>query len=248
MTLHTYTTPAGATVEARDREEIGLRFGRYVVIGHSSPNKTRNRRVVCRCDCGTVKTVPLTYLRNGRSRSCGCYSRDQLIRRNYRHGQTDTSTYQIWRGMIGRCRARFAKKGERYAARGISVCDRWCDYENFLADMGERPDAKASLGRIDNDGDYCPENCRRETRTQQNRNTSRNHFIEFQGQRKTLSEWAERLGMHHTAILGRLRRGWTTEEAVSRPVDERSRNKRGSPLPANLRGLEGLRKAMEGVK
>jgi len=100
-----------------------------------------------------------------------------------------------------------------YGQRGIKVCDRWLSFENFFADMGERPDG-CSIDRIDSDMDYCPQNCRWATPEIQSNNTRRCKFIEANGKRLTVAQWARETGLSENCIHGRLRRGWSPARAV----------------------------------
>jgi hypothetical protein len=118
--------------------------------------------------------------------------------------------------MIRRCRNDTRKNYALYGGRGISVCDRWLKFENFLADMGERPLGK-SLDRINNDGNYDPKNCRWADHFQQARNRRGNSTLTVGGVTKTYSEWSAMLGGDRGLVADRMRRGWAPELAVSKP-------------------------------
>lgn len=121
--------------------------------------------------------------------------------------------------MIRRCTDPRRADFQHYGARGITVCERWLrSFEHFIADMGQRPSPKHSLGRIDNSRGYEPVNVRWETHTQQLRNFSRNRMITANGETKTLAEWAELLGAPSRLIHQRLDYlRWPAEQAVSLP-------------------------------
>jgi hypothetical protein len=106
----------------------------------------------------------------------------------------------------------------RYGARGIQVCDRWLhSFENFLADMGPRPSPKHSIDRIDNDKDYCPENCKWSTAREQARNRSSCRYLEHNGRRMLISDWAAELGVNRALLTKRLKRGWSVEQTLTTP-------------------------------
>lgn len=135
-----------------------------------------------------------------------------------------TTTYRRWQAIKNRCFNPGDKNYRHYGGRGITLCERWLSYVNFLADMGEAPRGMW-LDRIDNGKGYEPGNCKWVTPTQQLRNTRRNHIVEFNGMRKCLSEWAEYLGVDFRAIHARVQAyGWPIERALTEPV--RARQKR----------------------
>lgn len=149
----------------------GERFGRLLVIERATGTHLRKGvHWLCRCNCGTEKIIASDLLRSKETKSCGCLKKDAASIAHFKHGYEGTPTYICWVALKFRCLNKDYWQYQDYGDRGISVCDRWLVFENFLADMGERPKEK-SIGRIDNDGPYDLLNCRWETRSQQARNT-----------------------------------------------------------------------------
>jgi hypothetical protein len=128
-------------------------------------------------------------------------------------------TFKSWQKMRARCNNPNQHGYARYGGRGITCCERWAVFDNFLADMGERPEGR-ELDRINNDGNYEAENCRWATRRQQTLNTSKNRRITYQGESLTLAEWARKRGLSVNTLASRLRAGWSVAAAITQPVDQ----------------------------
>jgi hypothetical protein len=159
-------------------------------------------------------------MRTGNTRSCGCLYVEQARTMNLIHGRSHTpGVYSCWSNMMKRCRG---VSDPYYGGRGIKVCDRWHSFENFLADMGERPVGQ-TIERIDNDGDYEPSNCRWATRKEQSRNQRKNILVTLNGETLCLSEWAERLNINVGTVRSRIKRyGWSSAKALTVPLISRS--------------------------
>lgn len=180
---------------------IGQSFGRLTVLerGGTYRKKIKYR---CRCVCGNEVIVLGACLRRGHTKSCGCFKRE--LRTQLRHGHGThagrSGTYQTWIGMRGR-RCGFEP--------------RWSVFENFLADMGERPSG-TTLDRIENSLGYSKANCRWATGIQQGRNRTITRKVTFGGVTKPLAQWAEELGLKYHTLLMRLRRKrMSLEEAMT---------------------------------
>lgn len=133
--------------------------------------------VIARCICGNTFHVTRYALRNKLTKSCGCLKREEFKKRVTTHGLSKTPIYVLWAGMINRCTYITNISYPRYGGRGIKVCDSWKYFENFYADMGNKPTPRSVLDRIDNNLGYCKENCRWVTYTQSNRNATSNKEI-----------------------------------------------------------------------
>lgn len=125
--------------------------------------------------------------------------------------------YFAWHAMMSRCYRKYHQSYRNYGARGITVCSRWHSYENFLADMGRRPSTQHSLDRIDNDGNYEPDNCRWATYKEQQRNKRTSAHITIDGRTQTVSDWADEMGVSRNRIQSRINIGWDPKDAVLQP-------------------------------
>ena len=134
-----------------------------------------------------------------------------------KHGDYGSAEYRCWSHMKARCGNPKHRQFKHYGGRGISVCDRWMDYDNFLSDMGRRPTPEHSLDRRENDKGYTPENCRWSTRVEQNRNNRGNHMLTHEGKTMCIMDWADHTGIRHTVIRVRIDRGWPVERALTEP-------------------------------
>lgn len=157
------------------REDLtGRVFGRLTVVSYSHTHKTPSGQSkaswLCQCECGNQLVVKSQPLKIGNTSSCGCLRNELTGNRSRTHGMTGTPTYETWRGMRERCERPDNHRYSSYGGRGIKVCDRWMNsFENFLADMGERPDGM-TLDRIDVNGNYEPGNCKWATDAEQRMN------------------------------------------------------------------------------
>ena len=170
---------------------------------------------LCQCDCGTIKTVLNTALTNGLTISCGCYHKEHATEFAKTHGFYYHPLYTIWKNMMDRCYNKKCKAYKYYGGRGINVCKRWHDIKNFVEDLIGRP-GKLTLDRIDNNGNYEPNNCRWVSQKIQCNNTRANRKITFSNLTLTLSEWSEKTNINRDTIRHRLYRyNWTVEDALT---------------------------------
>lgn len=194
---------------------IGQKFGRLTVKGIDT-EKTGDRWLwICRCDCGATTKASTGSLRCGTTTSCGCWKLEELSLRATTKSYRDTAEYKTWMGMRARCNIPSATNYGDYGGRGIKVCDRWNDFFAFLSDMGPRPH-NHSIERNDVNGDYCPENCRWATKSEQANNTRVNRLITVDGVTKSVRQWEDHMGYREGTISTRLRHGWSESDAVTR--------------------------------
>ena len=165
---HTKSCGCGAVNTPSDI--TGQRFGKLVAIRPVGVNKSRSIAWESKCDCGNTVKVDGSKLRFGHTKSCGCVAKEKAALMNFIHGKSRTPEHGVWAGMWQRCTNPKHKSYEGYGARGITVCDRWKSFENFYADMGERPSKNLSIERRDNDKGYEPGNCYWATWKEQNLN------------------------------------------------------------------------------
>lgn len=194
----------------------GKRFGKLTVLRYAGVKK-RVAWWVCVCDCElkTEKEVRASSLLRGTSMSCGCMSKlgHKLV-----HGYNKTTEYRIWLQIKGRCYCKSNKQYKDYGGRGIKMSDDWKNsFESFLVDMGKRPSANLSIDRIDNDGDYCFENCRWATNEEQANNRRSSKKIFFNGKNLTLRQWAIELCKDYDKMAIKIDNGWTPEDVLLCP-------------------------------
>ena len=204
---------------ANFKDMTGQRFTRLVVLSRAKSDTNGNARWNCRCDCGNATVSSGFTLRNGEAKSCGCLTTEQLTRRATKHSKSHTSEWWSWVHMIQRCDNPNNAGYKWYGERGIKVCERWYDFENFYADMGPKTSPRLSIERKDYNGNYEPGNCIWGTSRQQSRNKRNNRWVVYQEKRMTLTGAIELAGsgMSLGAVRGRLKRGWPLEKAVETP-------------------------------
>lgn len=174
---------------------------------------------MCICDCGCIKKIAQGHLRNGHTKSCGCLRTETTIKRNFKHGMTRKSIYRSWQEMTGRCLKPTHPAFKDYGGRGITICSNWIgNFEAFWRDMGNKPHG-TSLDRIDNNGPYCPTNCRWASAKQQANNRRSNAVYVFNGVAHTISEWADIHGIDQCRLRRRLcELSWPIERALLEPI------------------------------
>lgn len=198
----------------------GERIGRWTVQA-AIQIKAQSSYQLCRCDCGIERFVLVRSLRHGGTQSCGCLSKELAAARKLTHGharrihgRSGTKAYRTWNHMMSRCTNPRVNNYADYGGRGIKVCERWQKFENFLEDMGEPP-PRASIDRVDNDGNYEPGNCEWRTPREQSSNRRNNILVTHAGTSLILSEWARVTGISYAVLLWRFKRNWPTDRLFS---------------------------------
>jgi len=208
---------------------IGAKFGLLTVLSFVDEKRysgSIKRMACCECECGTLVKVEKYNLSSGNTTKCLSCSNESRKEKHLKHGNSIAmkeddplgyNCYTRWQSMKRRCYKEYDSHYKNYGGRGIKVCDRWVDsYENFLEDMGLPPLLSYQIDRIDNDGDYSPENCRWVSVKQNANNKTNNKIITAFGESMTQAQWAEKTGIKRETISMRLRRGWSAELALSK--------------------------------
>lgn len=212
-------------LEQKIKSSTGTKIGKLKILGISRKPNSGASYVKCQCDCGNIIDVLPNKLFRNQIKSCGCTKRNnELLSNNkstssgnYRDGRSRHPLYGTWFQMIDRCENPNTNHYDRYGGRGISVCDEWHDFWKFVSwsdSVGGRPDG-FTIDRIDNDGNYCPKNCRWASRETQASNKSSNRYIKFKGRSQTIHQWAAELGINEQTLANRINRGWEIEKALT---------------------------------
>ena len=202
------------------KDLTGLKFMHLLVLEEAGKNKDGRTKWLCKCDCGNYHTTLGKYLLNGDTTSCGC-RRARILRetteRQTTHHMTGTRLYQIWSGIRGRCNNPNEECYPNYGGRGIKICDEWNSNFTTFYEWAINNGYKENLtiDRIDNNGDYNPNNCRwTDLKTQAN-NTRRNHYLTYKGETKSLAEWAEIKKINYSTLRARINTyHWSVEKAL----------------------------------
>lgn len=198
---------------------IGRRFGRLKVLSLAR-ERNGNRYWLCLCDCGKQKEVFAGSLRSGRSKSCGCLSKELTVKRSTTHGRSYDRLYAVHQQMIARCHRKSHPAYKDYGDRGVTVMKRWRGKNglaNFIADLGEPDNPKLTVERRNVNGNYCPSNCYWATRKEQARNMRTNRMLTIGEESKCLAAWADEARCGVIAFKNRIKRGWDPERAFATP-------------------------------
>lgn len=196
----------------RSTDLTGQTFNKLTVLNYAYSH--HGKYYNCLCHCGTKTIVLGSKLTNQKTKSCGCYSREQIIKRSTKHGMRHTREYNIWCHMKARCYRKTNTRYKYYGARGIKICDQWVNsFKQFYLDMGDAPD-KYTIERINNNGNYEPSNCKWATQYDQVQNSRNCVYITYMKQTKTLTNWAKTIGITKNAMMQRHYRKWPIEKML----------------------------------
>lgn len=200
----------------------GKQYGKLTVVefAYKKGSRTYWR---CSCECGNDIIVRSDSIKNGHAKSCGCLKIEKLRNNppHYIHGQRHTRVYRIWSEMLTRCYNKNIKGYSNYGRRGIFVCEQWHDFKNFYDwAMANGYTDRLTIDRIDNNGSYCPENCRWATQKQQSNNRRTNQFYIVANEKLTIAQIAEKYCIDYKLLWNRLKKNWDIEKAIDTPKRE----------------------------
>lgn len=201
------------------KDLTGKRFGMLIAIERVG---TRNTFSLwrCKCDCGNETDVKSASLINGHTKSCGCFNSQLSKERLTTHGMRKTKIYGVWSAMKRRCANKNTKAYHNYGGRGITVCDEWQEFTSFYnwVKVSGYNDT-LTIDRIDNEKEYSPSNCRWVSRKVQANNTRVNVWYEYNGQKKTLSQWSDVCGISYGTLESRLHKcRWSFKKSLETPI------------------------------
>ena len=197
---------------AKAKDYSGMRFGHWTVLSKTDAKKMW----LCRCDCGNVLPVNIDNLKRGKSTRCNKCKGKLYKSRMTTHGESKTRLYYVWLTMRNRCIRKDVPSYSRYGGRGIKVCEEWMHSYTSFRDwaLGHGYAQGLEIDRIDNNGDYCPSNCRWVDHLTNMQNTRINKLVKLNGKEYTSAEIANHFHISGRLFRERLRKGWSVEEAV----------------------------------
>lgn len=218
----------------------GKKFGRLTVIKRVENSKNGSARWECKCECGKKTITLANHLKDGHTKSCGCYSKEVAKNKAlnnkyfYKHGLFSDKKYvrlsHILNSMKKRCYNINNQNYKYYGGRGIKICNEWLDEENGLLNfynwaINNGYKENLSIDRINVNGNYEPDNCRWATPKVQANNRTSNRMITYNEKTYNVTQWAEKLNMKPRVLADRIRRQWSIERAFLQPVRKKSKNK-----------------------
>ena len=211
---------------------LGVKMSRYIDITNKKFNRLLAKERIycekqkkmawrCECECGGEIIVTYNQLNRGNTKSCGCLNKENILARNTVHNESKTRLYKIWVGMRQRCNNPNKKSYNDYGGRGIRVCGEWDTFETFKEwAISNGYNDTMTIERVDPNGNYEPINCTWIPKSEQAKNRTNCNFLTFNGKTQTVSDWARELNIHRTTINNRLRKGWSAEDALTKPIQK----------------------------
>jgi hypothetical protein len=202
---------------------VNQKFGRLLVIAKADNPKKHSSRWLCLCDCGVYKNTSGYLLTSQQTKSCGCLRKEVTSAQFTKHKFSATPIYRVWQGMKKRCNYPGDVGWENYGGRGITVCAQWQEsFETFLEDVGKPPFPRAQLDRIDNGGNYEPNNVHWVTNQQNSINRRNSVQFTYNGLTLHVQEWSKKLGISCAVLRFRRKNGWSTERTLTQAVQKRT--------------------------
>ena len=206
----------------------GDKFGRLICLEDVGRNKNGNVLWKCECECGNYAVVDSSSLKTGNTKSCGCLQKEiqeDFIKSNQDHGMCNTKIYKVWSSMKQRCLNLNDKAYKNYGGRGITFCREWEDFEPFYEwAINNGYQEGLTLERIDNNGNYCSQNCMWITKSKQSSNTRNCVKLTYNGKTKIMTEWADELDIPYYLLQSRIKEGWSTKRALETPPIKEGRH------------------------
>lgn len=209
---------------SRPLDLSGQKFGRLTAVRRGENTKDGHAQWICRCACGKTVIVLARYLKSGHTRSCGCLQAEKASfaasRRNVTHGESAAPLYHVWQSMRARCNNPKHRNFSNYGGRGIKVCEEWDRSYTAFRDWAQRSGYRKGLqlDRLNNNGGYSPLNCRWITPKGNSNNRRTSRYLEYNGERKSVAEWAAEKGISYQTLYSRITDGWTVEKALTVPI------------------------------
>ena len=194
---------------------IGKIYGRLTV----EEKGERKNTWLCRCECGNTTVATTSALVTGHKKSCGCYKLERISQAHITHGESEAVLYYKWEGIKQRTLNENCKDYPNYGGRGIKVFPEWSEsfesFRDWAIANGYRDDL--TIDRINANGNYEPSNCRWVTQKDQANNRRNNRIVEYNGESKTIAEWADITGIGYETLRQRINSGWDLERAMTTP-------------------------------
>lgn len=199
---------------------IGLKFGYLTIVSIVRVVPKSGRLVLAKCDCGIEKEYPLSKLKSGHTKSCGCFRKMVTGKRNFKYGLRRHPLYSVFATMKSRCYSKKSENYRYYGGRGIIICAEWlANFKTFYDWAIENGwGIGLQIDRVNNNGNYEPSNCRITTHKINMNNTRMNRKYKLNGETFSVAQLAELYSINYFTLIDRLDNGWDIQKAVYSPV------------------------------